>query len=75
MSMLSLNRGMALLSFLADATPRAGAVKGAELRADRAFRGRPEVGLHDTDRHRLANEVEKELGVTYHADVAEMGAV
>src|ERR671915_8643 len=32
MSMLSLNCGMALLSFLADATPRAGAVKGAEPR-------------------------------------------
>jgi hypothetical protein len=28
--MLSLNCGMALLSFLADATPRTGAVKGAE---------------------------------------------
>jgi hypothetical protein len=31
-----------------------------------------EVGLHYTDRHRLADEVEKELGVTYHADVEQM---
>jgi formate dehydrogenase len=33
------------------------------------------VGLHYTDRHRLADEVEQELGVTYHAGVEELVGV
>ena len=31
-----------------------------------------EVGLHYTDRHRLPEEVERELGVTYHPDAESM---
>ena len=31
-----------------------------------------EVGLHYTDRHRLPEDVERELGVTFHADPASM---
>ena len=31
-----------------------------------------DVGLHYTDRHRLAPELEEELGVTFHADAASL---
>jgi formate dehydrogenase len=34
-----------------------------------------EVGLHYTDRHRLAAEVEQELGLTFHADVESLVSV
>ena len=49
-------------------TVGAGRIGSAVLRRLKPF----EVGLHYTDRHRLADEVEKGLGVTYHADVGEM---
>ena len=42
----------------------AGRIGSAVLRRLKPF----EVGLHYTDRHRLPDEVEEELGVTYHPD-------
>jgi len=52
-------------------TVGAGRIGSAVLRRLKPF----EVGLHYTDRHPLADEVEKELGVTFHADVEEMVGV
>jgi len=52
-------------------TVGAGRIGFAVLRRLKPF----EVGLHYVDRHRLADEVEKELGVTYHAGVEEMVGV
>jgi formate dehydrogenase len=49
-------------------TVAAGRIGTAVLRRLKAF----EVGLHYTDRHRLAPEVEAELGLTYHADVESL---
>ncbi|MGH2381785.1 MAG: NAD-dependent formate dehydrogenase [Candidatus Limnocylindria bacterium] len=49
-------------------TVAAGRIGSAVLRRLKAF----EVGLHYTDRHRLPEEVERELGVTYHPDAASM---
>ncbi|MCA1569348.1 MAG: NAD-dependent formate dehydrogenase [Chloroflexi bacterium] len=49
-------------------TVAAGRIGSAVLRRLKPF----EVGLHYTDRHRLPEEVERELGVTYHPDVASM---
>jgi len=46
----------------------AGRIGTAVLRRLKPF----EVGLHYTDRHRLPDDVEKELGVTYHPDVESM---
>jgi formate dehydrogenase len=46
----------------------AGRIGSAVLRRLEPF----EVGLHYTDRHRLASEVEQELGVTYHATVESL---
>jgi formate dehydrogenase len=46
----------------------AGRIGSAVLRRLKPF----EVGLHYTDRHRLPDEVEKELGVTYHPDVESL---
>src|SRR5207253_7684783 len=46
-------------------TVAAGRIGTAVLRRLKAF----DVGLHYTDRHRLAAEVEAELGLTYHTDV------
>ena len=46
-------------------TVAAGRIGSAVLRRLKPF----EVGLHYTDRHRLAPEVEQELGVTYHPSV------
>jgi formate dehydrogenase len=43
----------------------AGRIGSAVLRRLKPF----DVGLHYTDRHRLAPDVEEELGVTFHADV------
>ena len=43
-------------------TVGAGRIGSAVLRRLKPF----EVGLHYTDRHRLPEEVEQELGVTYH---------
>src|SRR6184192_1084696 len=49
-------------------TVGAGRIGSALLRRLRPF----EVGLHYTDRHRLPQEVERELGVTYHPDAESM---
>jgi formate dehydrogenase len=49
-------------------TVAAGRIGSAVLRRLKPF----EVGLHYTDRHRLSDEVERELGVTWHADPASM---
>src|SRR5207344_2940015 len=46
----------------------AGRIGSAVLRRLKPF----EVGLHYTDRHRLPEEVERELGVTYHPDAESM---
>jgi formate dehydrogenase len=43
----------------------AGRIGAAVLRRMKSF----DVGLHYTDKHRLPNEVERELGVTFHPDV------
>ena len=52
-------------------TVGAGRIGSAVLRRLKPF----EVGLHYTDRHRLPDEVEEELGVTYHPDVESLVAV
>jgi len=49
-------------------TVAAGRIGSAVLRRLKPF----EVGLHYTDRHRLSEEVERELGVTYHPDVESL---
>ncbi len=49
-------------------TVAAGRIGSAVLRRLKPF----EVGLHYTDRHRLPEDVERELGVTFHADAASM---
>ena len=49
-------------------TVAAGRIGSAVLRRLKPF----EVGLHYTDRHRLPAEVEAELGVTWHPDVASL---
>src|SRR6478672_1825224 len=49
-------------------TVAAGRIGSAVLRRLKPF----EVGLHYTDRHRLPQEVERELGVTYHPDAQSM---
>jgi len=46
----------------------AGRIGTAVLRRLKPF----DVGLHYTDRHRLPEEVEKELGVTFHPDVESL---
>ena len=52
-------------------TVAAGRIGSAVLRRLKPF----EVGLHYTDRHRLAPEVERELGVTFHATVESLVSV
>ena len=52
-------------------TVAAGRIGSAVLRRLKPF----EVGLHYTDRHRLPEETERELGVTFHPDVESMVAV
>jgi formate dehydrogenase len=52
-------------------TVAAGRIGSAVLRRLRPF----EVGLHYTDRHRLPEDVEAELGVTWHPSVESMVAV
>ena len=49
-------------------TVGAGRIGSAVLRRLRPF----DVGLHYTDRHRLAPDVEAELGVTYHPDALSL---
>ena len=49
-------------------TVGAGRIGSAVMRRLKPF----EVGLHYTDRHRLPEEVEDELGVTYHPDVESL---
>ena len=49
-------------------TVAAGRIGSAVLRRLKPF----DVGLHYTDRHRLPDEVEQELGVTFHADAESM---
>jgi formate dehydrogenase len=49
-------------------TVGAGRIGSAVLRRLKPF----EVGLHYTDRHRLPDDVEAELGVTYHPDVQSL---
>jgi formate dehydrogenase len=49
-------------------TVGAGRIGSAVLRRLKPF----DVKLHYTDRHRLPDEVEKELGVTFHSSAAEM---
>ncbi|MDV6010949.1 NAD-dependent formate dehydrogenase [Haloechinothrix sp. LS1_15] len=49
-------------------TVAAGRIGTAVLRRLKPF----DVTLHYTDRHRLPEDVERELGVTYHPDVASM---
>ena len=49
-------------------TVGAGRIGSAVLRRMKPF----DVGLHYTDRHRLPDEVEEELGVTYHETPEEM---
>ena len=49
----------------------AGRIGSAVLRRLQPF----DVGLHYTDRHRLPEEVESELGVTFHEDVESMVSV
>jgi formate dehydrogenase len=46
----------------------AGRIGSAVLRRMKPF----EVGLHYTDKHRLPDEVEQELGVTFHQDVESL---
>ncbi len=52
-------------------TVAAGRIGSAVLRRLKPF----EVGLHYTDRHRLPDEIERELGLTYHATTDELVAV
>ncbi len=52
-------------------TVAAGRIGTAVLRRLKPF----EVGLHYTDRHRLAEDVERELGVTFHPDPESMVGV
>jgi formate dehydrogenase len=52
-------------------TVAAGRIGSAVLRRLKPF----EVGLHYTDRHRLPEEVEQELGVTFHEDAESMVGV
>src|SRR6202167_172169 len=52
-------------------TVAAGRIGSAVLRRLAPF----DVGLHYTDRHRLAPEVERELGVTFHPDVESLVSV
>src|SRR6476646_2135166 len=52
-------------------TVAAGRIGSAVLRRLKPF----EVGLHYTDRHRLAPDVELQLGVTFHEDAASMVGV
>jgi formate dehydrogenase len=49
----------------------AGRIGSAVLRRLKPF----EVGLHYTDRHRLPDEVEKDLGVTFHPDAESLVSV
>jgi formate dehydrogenase len=49
-------------------TVAAGRIGSAVLRRLKPF----DVGLHYTDRHRLPDEVEQELGLTFHADAASL---
>lgn len=49
-------------------TVASGRIGTAVLRRLKPF----DVGLHYTDRHRLPEDVERELGVTYHADAESM---
>jgi formate dehydrogenase len=49
-------------------TVGAGRIGSAVLRRLKPF----DVGLHYTDRHRLPADVERELGVTFHPDVASL---
>ncbi len=49
-------------------TVAAGRIGSAVLRRLKPF----DVGLHYTDRHRLPEEIERELGVTFHLDAASM---
>jgi formate dehydrogenase len=49
-------------------TVAAGRIGSAVLRRLKPF----DVGLHYTDRHRLPEEVEEELGVTYHPDAESL---
>src|SRR6266699_439214 len=49
-------------------TVAAGRIGSAVLRRLKPF----EVGLHYTDRHRLPEELERELGVTYHPDAESL---
>jgi formate dehydrogenase len=49
-------------------TVAAGRIGSAVLRRLKPF----EVGLHYTDRHRLANDVERDLGVTFHPSVESL---
>ena len=49
-------------------TVAAGRIGSAVLRRLKPF----EVGLHYTDRHRLPEQVERELGLTFHADVESL---
>ena len=49
-------------------TVAAGRIGSAVLRRLKPF----EVGLHYTDRHRLPEDVERELGVTFHPDVESL---
>jgi len=52
-------------------TVAAGRIGSAVLRRLKPF----EVGLHYTDRHRLPEEVEQELGLTFHEDAASLVGV
>ena len=52
-------------------TVAAGRIGSAVLRRLKPF----EVGLHYTDRHRLPEDVERELGVTFHPDVESLVGV
>ena len=52
-------------------TVAAGRIGSAVLRRLKPF----DVGLHYTDRHRLPDDVERELGVTFHEDAASMVGV
>ena len=56
------------LEGMAVGTVAAGRIGSAVLKRLKPF----DVQLHYTDLHRLPEEVEKELGLTYHASVAEM---
>src|SRR5262249_61253396 len=50
-------------------TVAAGRIGSAVLRRLKPF----DVGLHYTDRHRLAESLEQDLNVTYHSNVEPMG--